>query len=150
MRRSSVRSYVALFVFYGLRFVAQIMAAIPCPPGFVWPHGKILGVSIPSIFVDYENASDFFFSGHTGCAVILGMEFFQLDYHKTAWFFLCVVTPYVATIVVSFRAHRGIDIFAALLAAVVSCSFAKDVGGVLDRTLQVRRLAKSHATQQAK
>lgn len=46
------------------------------------------------------------------------MEFYQLEYHRLAWFYGAVCFPYVATIVVTFRAHRGIDVFAAILAAV--------------------------------
>lgn len=120
------------------------MAEIPCPPGFLWPRGRVWGVDVPSLFVDYAHTNDFFFSGHTGTALILGLEFFQLDYNRLAWFYACFVTPYVAVMVVSFRVHRGIDVLAAVLAAVTSCSVSKELGDSVDRWLQIKRRSSNN------
>ncbi len=139
VRRSSVRSYCALFLFFALRFVAQLAATIPCPPGFIWPRGRVAGLDIPTLFVDYRVANDFFFSGHVGTALVVALELFQLDYNRLAWFYASLVTPYVAVCVVSFRAHRGIDCIAAVLAAITSCSIAEWFGLAVDRALQIRR-----------
>jgi hypothetical protein len=139
MRRSSVRSYCALFLFFALRFVAQLAATIPCPPGFIWPRGRIAGLDIPTLFVDYRIANDFFFSGHVGTALVVALELFQLDYPRLAWLYASLVTPLLAVLVVSFRAHRGIDCIAAVLAALVSCSVAEQFALAVDRALQIRR-----------
>ena len=61
MRRSTIRPFLALFVFMTLRFVAQSIATFPCPPGFLWPTGVIFEIPIPTLFVDYHPANDFFF-----------------------------------------------------------------------------------------
>lgn len=145
MRRSSVRSFVAVFLLFALRFLAQVSAVIPCPPGFIWPIGRVLGVPIPTVFCDYHNANDFFFSGHTGTAAILSLEFFHLDYVKLSYFYACA-TPWIAIWVVSCRVHRGIDCLAALLAAITSSSIAKSLAFGLDRWLQVRR-REGHETR---
>ena len=142
-RRSTVRPFLAIFLFFTLRFIAQIMAVIPCAPGWLWPEGKYFGYHIPTLFVDYTPANDMFFSGHSGTAVVIGLELFALDYHRLAWFQLVCVFPFLATWVVSLRAHRGIDVFAAVLASISSCSIAKTISDSVDRQLQVnRRLRK--------
>ncbi len=138
IRRSSVRSVLSLFLFMRIRFIAQLMA-LPCPPGFLWPHGKLFGVHMPTFFIDYHPANNMFFSGHTGTALIVGLELFQMGYLRTAWIQLFLVTPLVTVVVVAFRVHRGIDVLAGLLAAITSCSIAKEVAESLDRALQVRR-----------
>jgi len=40
--------------------------SLPFPDNIVWRAGVI-----PSLFVPYDHTRDFFFSGHTGVAVIL-------------------------------------------------------------------------------
>lgn len=62
-RRSSLRPFFSLFNFFLFRFVAQLAAHIPCPPGYIWPSGALFGFPIPTLFVDYHHADDFFFSG---------------------------------------------------------------------------------------
>jgi hypothetical protein len=138
-RRSSARPFIALFLFFFLRFFAQLIAVIPCAPGWLWPEGKLFGFNIPTVFVDYTPANDMFFSGHSGTAIVIGLEMFELDYHRFAWFQLTAVFPFMAVWVVSLRAHRGIDVFAAVLAAIVSSSVAKSIADSVDRQLQVNR-----------
>lgn len=72
-RRSTIRPFLALFVFMALRFIAQSIATFPCPPGFIWPVGAIMGVPIPTLFVDYHPANDFFFRYET---FLVSCEFF--------------------------------------------------------------------------
>ena len=139
VRRSSVRSYCALFLFFTLRFVAQLAATLPCPPGFIWPRGRVAGVAVPTLFIDYHVANDFFFSGHVGTAAVVALELHQLGLPRAALLFLLFVLPFVALVVVAFRAHRGIDCIAALLAALASSSIAESVARALDRALQLKR-----------
>lgn len=138
-RRSSVRPFLSILIFFTFRFIAQIAAVIPCSPGFLWPVGKLFGYEIPTVFVDYEPTNDMFFSGHAGTTFIIGLEFFELDYHRLAWFQMTFALPVISVWVVTARAHRGIDVWAGILAAVASCSIAKELAVTLDSELQVSR-----------
>jgi hypothetical protein len=138
-RRSSIQPFLALFLLMTFRFVAQLMAVIPCPPGFLWPKGKIYGYEVPTLFVDYHPANDMFFSGHTGTSLLIGLELWQLDYHRLAMFQLLIILPLISTFVVSVRVHRGIDVVAAILASIAACSIAKHIAEDLDRVIQVHR-----------
>jgi hypothetical protein len=144
-RRSSVRPFLSLFLFMALRFVAQIMAVIPCAPGYLWPSGKIFGYAIPTIFVDYHPANDMYFSGHAGTTFVIGLEFMELDYYKMGWWQLGVVFPLISTWVVSVRVHRGIDVMAAVLASITACSISKELADSIDRYLQVNRWVRDES-----
>lgn len=65
-QRSSIRPFLALFLLQFFRFTAQAAAVMPCAPGFIWPKGALWGVDVPTLFVDYHPANDYFFSGHAG------------------------------------------------------------------------------------
>lgn len=137
-RRSSVRPFIALFSFFIFRFIAQLMAVIPCAPGYIWPKGKLFGHLIPTVFVDYHPANDMFFSGHTGTTLIIGIELFALDYMAFSALHFFVILPFVATWVVAARVHRGIDVVAGVLAAMSACAIAKMIAEPVDRMLQTR------------
>jgi hypothetical protein len=136
-RRSSIRPFLAIFLFMLFRFVAQLMAVMPCPPGFLWPVGKLFGFEIPTIFVDYKPTNDMFFSGHTGSTLVIALELIELDYEKIGLFQLFVVLPFISVWVVSARVHRGIDVIAGLLAAISACSVSKRLSEPIDRLLRV-------------
>ncbi len=144
-RRSSVRPFVSLFLFMFMRFLAQIAAVIPCAPGFLWPEGSLFGYKIPTVFVDYRNANDMFFSGHAGTTLVIGLELFELDYHNIAWFQIIFALPYISTWVVAARAHRGIDVIAGILAAIAACGVSKEISNSIDRQLQVSRRIRREA-----
>lgn len=144
-RRSSVRPFLSILLFFTFRFIAQIAAVIPCSPGFMWPVGKLFGYEIPTVFVDYEPTNDMFFSGHAGTTMIIGLELFELDYIKLAWFQMSFALPVISVWVVTARAHRGIDVWAGILAAIASCSIAKELAVPLDRELQVSRRIRREA-----
>jgi len=84
-QRSSLRPFLALFLLQVFRFVAQAAAVMPCAPGFIWPRGTLLGLDVPTLFVDYHPANDYFFSGHTGTVVVAGLEFMEMDHYRTGW-----------------------------------------------------------------
>jgi hypothetical protein len=144
-RRSSVRPFLSILIFFTFRFIAQICAVIPCSPGFLWPVGHLFGYEIPTLFVDYELTNDMFFSGHAGTTFMIGLELFELDYPKLAWFQMTFAFPLISVWVVTARAHRGMDVWAGVLAAIASCSIAKDCAVTLDRELQVSRRIRREA-----
>jgi hypothetical protein len=130
---------LALFLFLLFRFVAQLSAVVPCAPGFLWPRGALFGAYVPSILVDYHPANDMFFSGHTGSLLVAAIEFFEMDYAKTAWLHFVVLLPCVSTLVVSFRVHRGMDCVAAVFAAVAATGAAATLAEPIDRLCSVLR-----------
>jgi hypothetical protein len=132
IQRSTALPFLALLVFIAFRFVAQLSATIPCAPGFIWPQGRVLGWLVPTLVVDYHPANDMFFSGHVGTLVVNGIQFFQMGCFKTA-FWHAAALPFVATLVVTFRVHRGMDVIAAVLAAIAACSVAEHAVGPVDR-----------------
>ncbi len=133
--RSSTRPFLSLFLFMSFRFVGQAMATIPCAPGFLWPRGEINGMPIPTLFVDYHPANDMFFSGHCGTVIIAGLEFMAMDHFVVGMLHLCVVLPLVSIMVVSFRAHRGIDVVAAVFAAIAAVQMAQKLADPIDHML---------------
>ena len=47
-------------------------------------------------------------------------------------FELSIMTPLVAVLVISFRVHRGIDVFAAIVSAIASCALAERTVDAVD------------------
>jgi hypothetical protein len=60
-----LRPFLGLLLLLGLRQVMQALCALPAPPNMVWHYP-----GFPSLFVTYNVANDYFFSGHTGIAVL--------------------------------------------------------------------------------
>lgn len=143
LKRSTVRPFLSLVLFMTFRFVAQIAAIIPCAPGYIWPKGELFGFSIPTIFVDYHPANDMFFSGHTGTLVVAGIQFYTTNFMFIAFVHFVLALPFVATLVVAFRVHRGIDVLAAIFAAIAACSVAENIADPIDRALQESKKAKA-------
>ena len=115
------------------------MAVIPCAPGYIWPVGKIAGFKIPTLFVDYHPANDMFFSGHAGTALVIGWELMQLEYYRCAWCQLLFILPCTCVWVIATRVHRGIDVFAGILAAIAACSISREIADSVDRLIMVHR-----------
>ena len=57
--------------------------------------------------------------------MVSAIEFAAMDYWRIAVFQWSVMTPLVAVMVVSFRVHRGIDVFAAIVSAIAACALAE-------------------------
>ena len=142
LKRSTVRPFLSLMLFITFRFIAQLAATIPCAPGYIWPSGKLFGFDIPTIFVDYHPANDMFFSGHTGTLVVAGIQFYTINFMFIAFLHFFVALPFVATLVVAFRVHRGIDVLAAIFAAIAACCVAEKIADPIERALQESRKAK--------
>merc|ERR1711871_481547 len=76
-----------------------------------------------------------FFSGHCGTVIIAGLEFLAMDHYALGMVHLFVLLPLVAIMVVSFRAHRGIDVVAAVFASVAAVNTAQKLADPIDRML---------------
>jgi hypothetical protein len=65
----SVRPFLGLLLLLGLRQMMQALCALPAPPDLLWHYP-----GFPSLFVTYNVSNDYFFSGHTGIAVLGAAE----------------------------------------------------------------------------
>jgi hypothetical protein len=115
----TVRPFLALLILFMMRQACQAVCALPAPPGMIWRDP-----GVPSLLVTYDVANDFFFSGHTSIAVLGAIEVASLG---IGW--LTAVATAVAAfevgVVLIFRAHYTMDIFAALAAAFCAAGLAE-------------------------
>ena len=74
-----------------------------------------------------------------------GLQFLDMDYPFLAWVHFGVLLPFTVGLVVSFRAHRGIDVLTGVLAAVAACSMAEKLAVPLDRMLEVAEFSAAAA-----
>jgi hypothetical protein len=121
----TVRPFVALLVLFMMRQACQAVCALPPPPGMIWRYP-----GVPSLLVTYDVANDFFFSGHTSIALLGALEVARLG----IWWLsvtAAVVAVFEAGVVLIFRAHYTMDIFAAVVAAFCAVGVAEWLCGFL-------------------
>ncbi len=126
----TIRPFLGLLILFGMRQVCQMLCALPAPDGIIWrPPG------FPSLLVTYSVASDFFFSGHTGIAVLGAMELARTRWRALlplAW----LIAAFEASTVILLRAHYTMDVVAGALAALVAAQLAARWSPWIDRLLQ--------------
>lgn len=117
----SVRPLLGLIILFLLRQICQALIALPLPDGMIWRYP-----GFPSLFVTYNTANDFFFSGHTAIAVYGAIELARL---RRRWLTLSaiLVAAIEALTVLALRAHYTMDVFAAIFAA----AWASDIAARL-------------------
>jgi PAP2 superfamily C-terminal len=123
----SVRPFLALLLLLGLRQVMQALCALPAPPNLLWHYP-----GFPSLFVTYNVANDYFFSGHTGIAVLGAVELSKL---RKPWLTALAVTVVVfeAVTVLILRAHYTMDVFTGALAALWAATVCDVLAPRIDR-----------------
>jgi hypothetical protein len=107
----SVRPFLGLLLLLGLRQVMQALCALPAPPNMIWHYP-----GFPSLFVTYNVANDYFFSGHTGIAVFGAIELARFKRHWLTALAAAVVAFEIAAVLV-LRAHYTMDVFTGIVAA---------------------------------
>ena len=131
----TIRPFVALFILFTARQISQYFCALPLPDGIIW-HDP----GVPSLLITYGVANDFFFSGHSGIAVLGALEFAR-RYGRIgimAGMFLCIFE--VITVLV-LRAHYTMDVIAGAAIAILAALAASRLADSCDRSLN--RLAGS-------
>jgi hypothetical protein len=113
------RPGVALLIVFAFRQISQLMCTLPAPPGMIWHRP---GVS--SLFVTYDVANDFFFSGHTAIAVLGAIEIAQI---APPWLGIAaaVVAVLEALAVLVLRAHYTMDVLTGAVAAFCAAGLAQ-------------------------
>lgn len=97
--------------FYIIRAILQGSTILGFPEGFVWGFPGIY-----SLAITYVRSSDFFYSGHVGVMLFLGMFFYDKGYLKLFYYsiFCCLFEGCVMVLV---RCHYSIDIIGGILFA---------------------------------
>lgn len=107
----TLRPFLGLLLLFGMRQICQLMTTLDPPAGMVW-HDP----GFPSLLVTYHVATDFFFSGHTGIAVLGAVELARWGGRRWLYVGLAVVA-FEATAVLLLRAHYTMDVFTGAVAA---------------------------------
>jgi hypothetical protein len=123
------RAFLGLVLLLGLRQVMQTLCALPAPQNMIWHYP-----GFPSLFVTYNVANDYFFSGHTALAVFGASEVARL---RRPWLtgiaFSLVVFEVVVVLIL--RAHYTMDVFTGALAAWWVATLTESIAPRLDRLL---------------
>jgi hypothetical protein len=125
--RGTVGPFLGLLLLLGLRQVMQALCALPAPPNLIWHYP-----GFPSLFVTYGVANDYFFSGHTGIAVLGAIEAARL---RRGWLMaiaVAVVAFEIATVLIV-RAHYTMDVFTGVVAALWVATVCDRVAPSIDR-----------------
>lgn len=137
---ASLRPFLALLILFSLRQACQGLCSLPAPDQMIW-----YDPGFPSLLVTYGVATDLFFSGHTGIAVLGATE---LARRGCRWLTLAgvLIAGFEALTVLVLRAHYTMDVFAGAVTALVSAGIAARVAPACDRAL-ARLSRKTSATQ---
>jgi PAP2 superfamily protein len=123
----SVRPFLGLLLLLGLRQVMQALCALPSPPNLLRHYP-----GFPSLFVTYNVANDYFFSGHTGIAMLGAVELAKL---RKPWLTALAVTVvmFEAFTVLILRAHYTMDVFTGALTALWAATVCDLLAPRIDR-----------------
>lgn len=107
----TLRPFLGLLLLFGMRQICQLLTTLDPPVGMVW-HDP----GFPSLLVTYHVATDFFFSGHTGIAVLGAVELARFGGRR--WLYVGIaIAGFEATTVLVLRAHYTMDVFTGAVAA---------------------------------
>jgi hypothetical protein len=132
----TIRPFVGLLILFGMRQICQGLCALPAPPGIIW-HDP----GFPSLLVTYSVANDFFFSGHTGIAVLGAIELARTRWRGLLPLAWCIAIFETATVIV-LRAHYTMDVVTGALAAFVAATLAAQIAPWVD--YQMRAACGKH------
>jgi hypothetical protein len=115
----TVRPFLGLLLLFGMRQICQSLCALAAPPGIIW-HDP----GVPGLLVTYGVANDFFFSGHTGLAVLGAVEMVRFGGRR--WLPLAVIiVVFEAAAVLVLRAHYTMDVFTGAVVALYVAGLAQ-------------------------
>lgn len=125
----TLRPFLGLLLLFGMRQICQMLTTLDPPAGMVW-HDP----GFPSLLVTYHVATDFFFSGHTGIAVLGAVELTRWGGRRWLWVGIAIVV-FEATTVLLLRAHYTMDVFTGAVAARYATLLAHRIAPWCDSTL---------------
>ena len=108
---STMRPAVAIMFVFIMRQVCQMVVTLPAPEKVFWRDP-----GVPSLFVTYETANDFFFSGHTAIAVVCAIEMSRI-FGRIGTLIGVLFASLEIFVVLALQAHWTMDVFAGFVAA---------------------------------
>lgn len=124
---NSFKPFICFLFFYGIRAVLQSFYLLDFYPIYLFQYPGFFSFTVPTC-----RAADFFYSGHTGCAFLLALNFRSWG-EKKLFYLGCVVTfiqMYVMTVV---RAHYSVDVLFGLLVSHYVFVVMEDYCDIIDR-----------------
>ena len=100
--------------FIGRWLYTQNIFLLPFPDDIVWRQPFI-----PSFLVPYDRTRDFYFSGHTGIAIIITLQVFKLKLPFWVKSYCFVMLGWLMTMLIASRVHYSIDIIGGVIFAVL-------------------------------
>lgn len=105
---NQIRYPIILLLGIILRQFCQYISTLPMPQGMIW-HDP----GFPTLYMVYDVKNDFFFSGHTFIAMLIGMELIEkynfIGKIYGVFFIICQIGFVLIT-----RSHYFIDVYAAI------------------------------------
>lgn len=126
---TTIRPLLGLLMLFAMRQVCQWLCVLEPPAGMIW-----YDPGMPSLLVTYEVTTDFFFSGHTGLAVLGAVELARL--RNPAWMIIGIgIVVFEVFTVLVLRAHYTMDVFTGAVAARYASILAARIAPWCDRKL---------------
>ena len=126
---TSMRPFIGLLLLFAMRQTCQWLCALELPPGMIWRDP-----GFPSLLVTYGVTTDFFFSGHTGLAVLGAVELARLGGRRWMCLGIAIVIFEAMTVLV-LRAHYTMDVFTGAVTAHYATFLAQRMAPSCDRFL---------------
>ncbi len=125
----TVRPFLGLLLLFGMRQICQCLCALPTPPNIIWhPPG------VPGLLVTYGVSNDFFFSGHTGLAVLGSVELVRFGGRRWLPIGILIVLFEVITVLI-LQAHYTMDVFTGAVVALYVATLSERWAPWCDRQL---------------
>jgi hypothetical protein len=125
----TVRPFLGLLMLFALRQLCQMLCALPAPPEMIWHN-----TGVPTLLVTYGVSTDFFFSGHTGLAVLAAVELARTRRKSLTALGVSIVLFEALTVLV-LRAHYTMDVYAGAVTALLVAELASRWAPHCDRVL---------------
>jgi hypothetical protein len=124
--------FLGLLILMGLRQSMQALCALPTPPNLIWHYP-----GFPSLFVTYGVANDYFFSAHTGIAVLGAIEAARFQRVWLTTLAVAIVVFEVAVVLI-LRAHYTMDVFTGAMAALWVATICDRIAPWIDKRIAGR------------
>ena len=117
---------IGLTIVFVLRQLLQFLVLLPPPHGMIW-HNP----GVPSLLVTYGVSTDLFFSGHTSLAVYGGLQLWHTQIPLLQALGVAIMI-FQSSAVLLLRAHWTMDVYAAIVTAMLADILAQRWAPALD------------------
>jgi len=124
---NSFKPFICFLFFYGLRAIFQNFFLLDYYPIYLFTYPGFRSLSVPT-----SRAADFFFSGHTGCAFLLALNFRSWGEYKL-FYYGCIVTFMQMFVMTVVRAHYSIDVIFGFIVAHYVWIIVNDYCDIIDK-----------------